>query len=700
MRLQPGERIGHYEILAALGAGGMGEVFRARDARLGRTVAIKLLRKEAVADRERLRRFFAEAKTIAALNHPNVVTLYDLHEDESGPCLVTELVEGRTLRDLITEGPMDGASALRIGVQLAEGLAKAHEAGVLHRDVKPENVMVTDAGLVKILDFGLAKLLATDETMGGLAAEPAVTATGMIVGTPAYLSPEQLRGRPADTRSDVFALGLVLYELLAGANPFRRDSAIETMHAILQVTPEPVDSAFGAPPQLAAIIRRATDKDPARRYADAREMAAELRAVPVDATTAPKRMTRPRAPVLVWVAGAAVAVLLALAWRDLVRTEQAAAPPGPPPFPAALPPPPTIVTASMPMVPEGKTGMAILPIVDETGDEELARADVGRVLADAFVQILKDLPGFYVIDRHRLESVAMSLGGTLDVAARDGKFARELGMHAAAGAVLSGRLTRLGGVYVLHATLTEIPSDVVLDSFQAQSESPAMLLSELAGRVSEGIRAKYAASSDAPDVEQVATKSLEAYAHYVRGDDLIHEGDWKAAIPELREAVRIDPEMALGWSSLSCALSFSGEEAESKAAYHEATRYVDRLNDMERAWVELDGIWVTTQNGDLYLDAMQRHLKEYPDDHQGYFYAGLACQWLKGDCPSALEWYEMAYQVLPGWYPVTKSRVDCLIELGRTADARTALNEYLALPFVKEHGRSQAALRLQEIARS
>jgi tetratricopeptide (TPR) repeat protein len=559
--------------------------------------------------------------------------------------------------------------------------------------------MVTAGGLVKILDFGLAKLLATDETMVGLtAAEPAVTATGMIVGTPAYLSPEQLRGRPADTRSDVFALGLVLYELLAGANPFRRDSAIETMHAILQVDPEPVDSVRDVPPELSAIIRRATDKDPARRFADAREMAASLKAIPSGELSRTRPAPRKRAPVLVWAAGAVVLALLVLASRDLLRTERAAAPPQPPPVPSELPPPPRVVTASMPTVPEGRTGMAILPIVDETGDAELARADVGRILADAFVQILKDLPGFYVIDRHRLESVAMSLGGTLDAAARDGNLARELGMNAAAGAVLSGRLSKLGGVYVLHAHLIEIPSDVVLDSFQAQSESPAMLLSELTGRVSDGLRTKYAAASHALDVEHVATKSLQAYEYYVRGDDLIHEGDWKAAIPELRKAVDTDPEMALAWSSLSCALSFSGEEAESKAAYHQATKFLDRLNDQERAWVELDGIWVTTQNGDLYLDTVKRYLERYPDDSQAYFYAGLAYQWLKGDCSSALEWYEKAYTLLPGWYPVTKSRVDCLIELGRTADARTALNEYLALPFLREHGRSQAQLRLHEIA--
>src|ERR1700730_16710333 len=195
-------RIGPYEVLGRLGAGGMGEVYRARDPRLGREVAIKVLPAEAVRDRDRLRRFVAEAKAASALNHPNILTVHEIGEDENGPYIVTELVSGSTVRELLEEGPLPVARVLDIGAQALDGIAKAHEAGIVHRDLKPENLMVTGDGFVKILDFGLAKLL-RPETQP--AAVSAATATGVVVGTAGYLSPEQLRGLPADARSDLFA---------------------------------------------------------------------------------------------------------------------------------------------------------------------------------------------------------------------------------------------------------------------------------------------------------------------------------------------------------------------------------------------------------------------------------------------------------------------------------------------------------------
>jgi serine/threonine protein kinase/tetratricopeptide (TPR) repeat protein len=696
LSLQPGARIGHYVVVARLGAGGMGEVYRARDERLGRDVAIKAVRPEVAADRARIVRFLAEAKTVAALNHPNVLTLHDFGEHEGSPYLVTELIDGRTLRDVIVDGALDIDSALDLAVQIAEGLGKAHAAGIVHRDIKPENVMLTRDGHAKILDFGLAKLRDSGEAAADATVDAQLTATGMILGTPAYMSPEQLRGQPADSRSDVFALGLLLYELVTGANPFRKESAVETMNAILNEEPPSLAQKSGIPAALSDIVGRATAKEPARRFANGRELAAALGALRKQGSLASLQQPLPRRLPLARIAGAVA--LVAGTWLvwDLGRTKPVPSLPSPPvpAFPFLPPPEPASFA-----LPEGKMGIAIVPIVDDAGDEELTRAGIGRILADAFVQLLVDFPGFYVIDRYRLDSIAMGLGRSTDEAAEDRAFAREIGARADASAVLSGRLSRLGGVYILNATLTQIPTDVVLHSFQAQAEDPASLLGELTGRVAAELRAKYGVGEEMRGVDGVATASLDAYTHYIRGDDLIHEGNWTAAVPELQEAVRIDPEMALAWSALSCAFSFDGREAESRAAAHQATRFVDRLNDQERRWVELDCIWVTSLNGDLYLQAMDGYLKDYPDDHQGIFYAGLACQWLKGDCDSAMVWYEKAYRMSPAWYPVTKARVDCLLQLERTDEAKRALRDYLALPAAREHGRMQAAARLQEIER-
>ncbi len=277
MSIEPGSRVGPYEILGRLGAGGMGEVYRARDPRLGRDVAIKVLPRDAARDTERLRRFVSEAKTVSALNHPNILTLHEIGESANGPYLVTEVVDGETIRALLAQGPLALRDALEIGAQTLDGLAKAHEAGIVHRDVKPENLMRSRDGFVKILDFGLAKLRdATDATNATI--ETNVTATGVIVGTPAYMSPEQLHGHPADARSDLFALGVVLHEMIGGKNPFRRDSAAGTMSAILTEEPHLPDAlSAGLPRGVAEMLRELTAKDPTARPASAREAAARLR---------------------------------------------------------------------------------------------------------------------------------------------------------------------------------------------------------------------------------------------------------------------------------------------------------------------------------------------------------------------------------------------------------------------------------------
>src|SRR5215471_15016626 len=219
MPLSSGARLGPYEVVGPLGAGGMGEVYQARDTRLGRDVAIKILPADVAADPDRLARFEREGKAVSALNHPNIVTLYEVGTSESGPYLVLERVEGQSLRSLIEAGSLPLRKLVDLGAQIAAGLAKAHAAGVVHRDLKPDNVMVTGDGFAKILDFGLARLVWPDEGVGD-AADTATfvkeTSSGVILGTLGYLSPEQAAGKPADYRADQFALGALLYEMATG----------------------------------------------------------------------------------------------------------------------------------------------------------------------------------------------------------------------------------------------------------------------------------------------------------------------------------------------------------------------------------------------------------------------------------------------------------------------------------------------------
>ena len=263
-----GTRLGPYEIVAPLGAGGMGEVYRARDTRLGREVAVKVLPPHLLDSPEALARFEREARAVAALNHPHIVALHDVGREGTTAYAVTELLEGQTFRGLIAAGPVPPRRALGALAQVARGLGAAHERGIVHRDIKPENLFLTRDGRAKILDFGIATqepASATTDLAGRM------TQPGTLVGTPAYMAPEQLAARPATARSDIFAFGLVAHEMLAGAHPFQRKTPGETLAAVLRDDPAPLTGA-GLPPAAARVLARCLEKDPAERPGSARDL--------------------------------------------------------------------------------------------------------------------------------------------------------------------------------------------------------------------------------------------------------------------------------------------------------------------------------------------------------------------------------------------------------------------------------------------
>jgi eukaryotic-like serine/threonine-protein kinase len=282
MPLPIGARLGPYEILAVIGAGGMGEVYRAHDSRLRRDVAIKVLPAALSADADRLRRFEQEALATAALNHPNILAVYDIGTGSGAPFIVSELLEGETLRERLLAGAMPVRKAIGYAAAIARGLAAAHEKGITHRDLKPENVFVTTDDRIKILDFGLAKLTATQSPALSSAVHTAAAPTevGLVLGTVGYMAPEQVRGLPIDHRADLFALGAVLYELLSGARPFRRDTAPETMTAILNDDPPDLStSARPVAPALSRVVGRCLEKNPSARFQTAADLAFALEAL-------------------------------------------------------------------------------------------------------------------------------------------------------------------------------------------------------------------------------------------------------------------------------------------------------------------------------------------------------------------------------------------------------------------------------------
>ena len=335
MSLTSGTRLGPYEVVAPLGSGGMGEVYRAHDSRLGREVAVKVLPPGFAVDEERLRRFEQEARAIGALNHPNILGVHDIGTHDGVPYVVSELLDGETLRARIGDSPLPQRKAIDYATQIAKGLAAAHERGIVHRDLKPDNLFVTRDGRVKILDFGLAKMAgpaADSETV--LATGAPQTSAGTTLGTVGYMSPEQVRGQKVDHRSDIFSFGVVLYEMLTGRRAFEGDSAVETMNAILREDPKPAgEGGPPLPPGLDRIVLHCLEKSPDERFQSARDVAFDIEALSGSSShSAIKPATSGRRPWLVPAAaalvGAAAGIGLFAAWRSR---------PAPPPSPVFQP---------------------------------------------------------------------------------------------------------------------------------------------------------------------------------------------------------------------------------------------------------------------------------------------------------------------------------------------------------------------------
>ncbi len=309
-----GTRLGPYEVADRIGAGGMGEVYRARDTRLGREVAIKVLLEAAAGDTDQLRRFEREARSAAALNHPNIATVYEIGDHAGTRFIAMELVEGRTLKQMLEAGPLPVMELLDLATQIARGLAKAHAAGIVHRDLKPGNLMVTSEGLLKILDFGLARRTPHAPEVGS-----EITREGSVLGTVQYMSPEQAAARPLDHRSDQFSFGAILYEMATGRRAFARDTAPQTLAAIIEDEPEPMKMLHAEiPAGLQAILARCLAKDPERRYASTADLASALTACSAAASSAPTASSRQwlRVSGLMLLATATAVALSRLAFRE------------------------------------------------------------------------------------------------------------------------------------------------------------------------------------------------------------------------------------------------------------------------------------------------------------------------------------------------------------------------------------------------
>jgi len=473
-----GKTILHYRILRKLGEGGMGAVYLAEDTKLNRKVAVKFLPAEMASDPKRLKRFEREAQTVASLNHPNIVTLFAVEEDKGIPFLVMELVEGKPLGEIIDEGGMEVDRFFQIAIPMADALAAAHASGITHRDLKPGNVMLTVDGRVKVLDFGLAKLLEVPkQDVADTLSTQALTKEGSVLGTVPYMAPEQLKGTGPDPRSDIFSLGIVLYQMVSGRRPFKGATSAEVISSILRDIPPPVtDLKMDLPPHLGRIVKRCLEKDVSRRYQSSADLRNELeelkreietgqmfetktRTVVATEPTSSKPRTRPLLALLAVVAIVALGALLFMRGQGIPETAA--------PETAALPPP-------------AKETIAVLPF-KSLGSED--SDDLTDGLAEEITSKLTTLEDLQVISSATAASHARADTGTQQIGERLGA------AHVVLGTVQwDDRDTPNPRVRVT-PQLIRVADDIQIwsESFDRSATEPLEVQSEIAGAVARQV---------------------------------------------------------------------------------------------------------------------------------------------------------------------------------------------------------------------
>jgi len=538
MTLPAGTRLGPYEILAPLGAGGMGEVYRARDAKLDRDVAVKVLPASVADDPEALARFEREAKAVAALSHPNILSIFDFGRHGGVVYAVTELLEGETLRGKLDAGPVSQRQAMDYGLQIAKGLSAAHERGIVHRDLKPENVFVTKDGHVKILDFGLAKRVAA--TPGEATNVPTVegqTEPGKVMGTVGYMSPEQVKGLPVDHRSDIFSFGTMQYELLSGKRAFKRDTSAETIVAILtQEPPELTGSGRSISPALDHIVKHCLEKEPGNRFQSAKDIAFALseasgpttvtsgvQVVPAPTYTKTSRLLL--AAGLIAVVGVGAGVFL---MRRAQRSPGAAA---------------------------GVKPMAVLPFENLGAAEDDYFADG---IADAVRGKLTSMPGLEVIAR----GSSIPYKKTTKTAQ---EIARELGAHYLLTATVRWQKGGGGNRVQVSPELVEIresgaPASRWAQPFDAAVTDVFQVQSDIASRVAQALGVALGAGEEKHLAER-PTENLHAYEAFLKGEQAagaLAKNDppsVRKALGFYEQAVALDPAFAQAWARIAAANS-------------------------------------------------------------------------------------------------------------------------------------------------
>ncbi len=510
--LQTGVRLGPYQIVAKVGAGGMGEVYKAEDTRLGREVAIKVLPQNLSSDPQAARRFEREARAVAALSHPNILAVYDVGSDQGIAYLVTELLEGETLRSRLKRGAIEWREAAEIGREIAEGLAAAHFKGIIHRDLKPENIFLTRHGQVKILDFGLARWSPVKSSSNDTSTLTE-TQPGVVMGTVGYMSPEQVRGEAAEAPSDMFSLGCVLYEVVAGRRAFARQTPVQTMTAILEQEPPPlVESGKRIPQELDRLIGRCLMKNPAERIQSARDLSLALKELATGATTlGSQERSRVLRWAVLWMVTALAVLLCAAGFYFFYRPSK--------PVPS----------------------LAVLPFVNASGNRDMEYLSDG--ITDSLINSLSQLPNLAVMSRNSVfrykgQADAQAVGRALNVQS-----------------VLTGRVVQLGDSLSISTELVDVRDNRHIWGEQYDRKVADILdvQVEISTEISDRLRLKLS-GEDKKRLVKRYTQNSEAYQLYLRGRYYWYKktpDGFDKGIEYFQKATQVDPNYAPAYAGLA-----------------------------------------------------------------------------------------------------------------------------------------------------
>ena len=668
MSLAAGTHLGRYEILALLGAGGMGEVYLARDSQLDRQVAIKVLPADLAGDQARMQRFIQEARAASALNHPNILTVHEIGEADSSSFIVTEFIDGVTLRQRLAGKRLKIGDVLEIAIQVANALARAHQAGIVHRDIKPENIMIRSDGIVKVLDFGLAKLLETPASATDASTRAAInTVPGVVMGTTRYMSPEQVRGLDLDARTDIFSLGIVIYQMAAGHLPFDGATTSDVIAAIIHHEPPPLAQLSpDVPHELERIVTKALAKDPDERYQVVKDLLLDLKTLQRErlATTSAS-VARPaatgvkrRGRMIGWIGAtlAVAAVVLAVLFSGRGAS--------------ALTERDTIVLADF---------------VNTTGDPVFD----GTLKQGLAVQ-LGQSPYLNIYSDDRVREALRFMGRSPDDRVTR-EVAREICQRQGLKALLAGTIAGLGSHYVVTLEAVNAQTGDTIAREQVEADSKEQVLRKL-GDAASALRKRLGESLgsiqkfDAP-IEAATTSSLDALKAFSLGDEHRARGTYQEAIPFYNRATELDPDFALAYARL--AVMYGNTRRPDLAAQYAEKAFArrDRVSERERFYIESRYYGDVRGDLDKAIEVLQLWKQTYPRDYVPY--NNLAVHLLQlGQFERVLPEAQEAARLNPNAASPFANVAGGLLGLGRIGEATTILEQAEAqkLDTVVHHG--------------